>query len=57
MRRYVLVATLVFIALLATLTVEDFVRRGVTAVSILAVLIIVLFAIGIVGALRTPPPE
>jgi hypothetical protein len=57
MRVYVLTATLVFIALLATLTIEDFVRRGVTAVSILAVLIIVLFAIGIVGALRNPPSE
>ena len=57
MRVCVLTATLVFIVLLATLTVEDFVRRGVTAVSILAVLIIVLFAIGIVGALRNPPSE
>jgi hypothetical protein len=57
MRRSVLVVTLVFIALLAAVTIEELVRQGVTAVSILAVLIIVLFAIGIVGALRNPPSE
>jgi len=57
MRTPVLVAALVFIVLLATLTIEEFVRQGVTAVGILAILIIVLFAVGIIGALRDQPPE
>jgi hypothetical protein len=56
-RVVVLSITIVFIAGLATLTVTDFVNNGVTVVGVLAVLILVLFAVGIVGALRHPPPE
>ncbi len=46
---------LLFIALLAALTVLEFARYGVTAPGVLAVLILVLFMTGIVGALRHPP--
>jgi hypothetical protein len=51
----ILTITLVFIALFAALTVADFVNNGVTGVGILAVLVLLLFAIGIVGALWHPP--
>jgi hypothetical protein len=57
MRIFVLVITLVFIAVLGALTISDFVNNGVTVVGILAVLILVLFGVGIVGALRQPPQE
>ena len=57
MRILVLVITLVFIAVLGALTISDFVNNGVTVVGILAVLILVLFGVGIVGALRQPPQE
>jgi hypothetical protein len=55
LRTVVLTIALVFIAGLAALTVDDFVHYGVTAVGVLAILIIVLFMTGIVGALRKPP--
>ncbi len=57
MRILVLTITLVFIVVLGALTISDFVNNGVTVVGILAVLILVLFAVGIVGALRQPPQE
>jgi hypothetical protein len=53
----VLVITIVFILGLAALTVADFVNNGVSVVGVLAVLILVLFTVGIVGALRHPPQE
>jgi hypothetical protein len=53
----VLTLALVFIAALAALTVTDLVRNGVSALDVLAGLIIVLFLFGIVGALRHPPSE
>jgi hypothetical protein len=54
-RTAVLSTALVFIASLAVLTVRDLVRHGVTAVGVLAALIVALFAIGIVGVVRHPP--
>jgi hypothetical protein len=51
----VLAIALVFIALLGALTVLDFVNNGVTLAGIAAVFILVLFSVGIVGALRHPP--
>jgi hypothetical protein len=56
-RLVVLAITLVFIAALGVLTVLDFVNNGVSALGILALLIVALFSIGIVGALRHPPEE
>jgi hypothetical protein len=57
MRLAVLSIALAFIALLTALTVYVFVHNGVSADGILAVLILILFAIGIVGALRHPPDQ
>lgn len=57
MRIAVLTVALVFIALLATLTVLDFVHNGFTATGVIAIFILLLFVIGIVGALRHPPAE
>jgi hypothetical protein len=57
MRVAVLTIALVFIALLGTLTVSDFIDHGITAVGVIAVMILVLFLVGIVGALRHPPNE
>ncbi len=57
MRIAVLTIALVFIALLGTLTVADFINNGVTVVGVFAVLILILFLVGIVGALRHPPAE
>lgn len=55
MRLVVLTITLVFIGLLGALTVSDFVRNGVTGLGVISVLVLVLFGVGIVGALRHPP--
>jgi hypothetical protein len=57
LRVVVLTIALVFIVGLAVLTVLDFIHSGVTAVGVLAVLIVALFTVGIVGALRHPPRE
>jgi hypothetical protein len=54
-RLLVLGAVLVFIAGFAFLTVAAIVEQGFTVASLLSVLILVMLAIGIVGALRNPP--
>jgi len=53
----VLTIVLLFITGLGVLTGLDLARNGVTVVGILAILILVLFLVGIVGALRQPPRE
>ncbi|HMH47000.1 MAG TPA: hypothetical protein VK538_04730 [Solirubrobacteraceae bacterium] len=56
MRRIlVLGAVLVFIAGFAFLTFSAIVEQGFTIASLLSILILLLLAIGIVGALRNPP--
>jgi hypothetical protein len=55
-RALVLGAVLVFIAGFAFLTLTEVVENGFTPASLLSVLILVLLAVGIVGALRNPPP-
>ncbi|MGI8412963.1 MAG: hypothetical protein ACR2QA_10875 [Solirubrobacteraceae bacterium] len=57
MRAVVFTVSLLFIALLGVMTVRDFVRNGVTGLGVVSTAIVVLFAIGIVGALRHPPDE
>ncbi len=57
MRVPVLVIALLFIVGLGVLTGIDIARYGVTVLSVLAILVLVLFMIGIVGALREPPRE
>jgi hypothetical protein len=56
-RQLVLLIALLFIGLLIYLTAADFKREGVTATGVIAVCVIVLFAVGIVGALLRPPRE
>jgi hypothetical protein len=57
MRTLVFSIALVFTTLLAYLTVLDFVRHGVTALGVIGLVIVVLFGIGFVGALRHPPQQ
>jgi hypothetical protein len=57
LRLAVLTIALAFTIALAVLTVLDIVHYGLTAVSVLALGIVVLFMLGIVGALRHPPNE
>ncbi|HVL31530.1 MAG TPA: hypothetical protein VM299_04790 [Solirubrobacteraceae bacterium] len=56
-RTAVLGAALAFIALLAALTVYVTVASGVSVLTLVALLVLALFASGIVGALLQPPPE
>jgi hypothetical protein len=56
-RTAILIVALLFIAMLAALTVVDIVHYGVTALDVVAVLILVLFTTGIVGALRQRPRD
>jgi hypothetical protein len=55
LRLVVLTIALLFIAGIAVLTALDISRYGLTAVSVLALIVVVIFMIGIVGALREPP--
>jgi hypothetical protein len=56
MRQILLFVALLFIALLAVLTALDVVHHGVNVLDVVAILILVLFTTGIVGALLHPPP-
>jgi hypothetical protein len=55
LRIAVLTIALLFIAGLGVLTGLDLARNGVTLVGVLALLILVLFSVGIIGVLRQPP--
>jgi hypothetical protein len=57
MRRVLLVITLLFLAALAALTIDDIVRNGPTPIDIVSILILVFFWIAIIGALRERPPR
>jgi hypothetical protein len=56
-RLLVLGAALLFITGFAFLTYASIVREGVGAGSVLSIFIVILLAVGIVGALRNPPRE
>jgi len=56
-RTVILGAALVFIGILASLTVAAVVAGGFNVLSLVSLLVLALFAFGIVGALLTPPPE
>ena len=56
-RLLVLGAALVFIAGFAFLTFAAIVHQGFSAASALSIFILVLLAVGIVGALRNPPRQ
>lgn len=57
MRVAVFTVALLFIAGLGFLTGRDFAHHGVTLAGVLAALVLVLFIVGIVGALLHPPRE
>jgi hypothetical protein len=54
-RILVVFAALVFIAGFAFLTYRALSEQGVTPLGLVSVFIIVLLAVGIIGALRNPP--
>ena len=56
-RTPILLSALIFIAALGTLTVIVVVRHGPDVLTFISLLVLGLFAFGIVGALREPPPE
>jgi hypothetical protein len=54
-RLAVLTVAILFDAVLGALTVRDIHTHGLTPVAVLAVIIVVVFGIGIIGALLHPP--
>jgi hypothetical protein len=55
MRLVLLVVALIFIAGMGLLTALDIAHTGVNWLDVLAILILILFTTGIVGALLEPP--
>jgi hypothetical protein len=56
-RHPVLIAALVFIVVLGVLTFVVAVRNGPDILTLVSLLVLAMFAFGIVGALRHPPHE
>ncbi|MBA3327604.1 MAG: hypothetical protein H0T43_04805 [Solirubrobacterales bacterium] len=56
-RRAILSSALLFIGLLAFLTVYVAVTEGIDVLTFISLLVLGMFGFGIVGALRHPPPE
>ncbi len=56
-RRAILAAALLFIGILASLTVYVAVTSGISVLTFVALLVLGMFASGILGALRQAPPE
>jgi hypothetical protein len=57
MRILILIVALLFIAMLGTLTALDIASNGLNALNVVSILIVGLFATGIVGALLQRPRE
>jgi uncharacterized membrane protein len=57
MRVLVLIIVVVFTTFIGVLTALDMVHHGVNWLNVLAILIVALFAIGIVGALAQRPRQ
>ena len=57
MREALLAIVLVFIALLAALTIHALVEGGPDILTVLSLLVLAMFGFGVVGALRHPPDE
>ena len=55
MRQPVLVVALLMIGLMTYLTVDDAAKNGINVLTVVSVIILAMFAFGIVGALREPP--
>jgi uncharacterized membrane protein len=54
-RLLVLAAALVFIGGFAFLTISAISEQGITFAGVLSILILIMLAVGILGALRNPP--
>ncbi|ADB49174.1 hypothetical protein [Conexibacter woesei] len=54
-RNLILGASLVLIAALAFFTLRDFAVNGVTAMGVVSLPIVVLLAVGVIGAMAQPP--
>lgn len=50
-------SALLFVAILATLTVLAAIDGGVNILTLVSLLVLALLGTGIAGALRNPPPE
>ena len=57
MRNVVFTIALVFIAGFAVLTILDFVHHGVTGLGVVALVVLVVFGVGIIGAFLHPPRQ
>lgn len=57
MRFVILIVVVLFIVVLGVLTVRDIQVHGATPVAVLAIVVLVLFTTGIVGALLHPPRQ
>ena len=55
MRLLVFGIAVVFIIGLAVLTVIDISRHGVTGIGLVSILVLVVFGVGVLGALGQPP--
>lgn len=53
--RLILAAALVFIAVLAALTVTTVVRTGPDILTLVSLVVLAMLGVGIVGAIRHPP--
>jgi hypothetical protein len=57
MRFVILIVVVLFIVVLGVLTVRDIQTHGATPVDVLAIIVLILFTTGIVGALLHPPRQ
>ncbi|MEP6952777.1 MAG: hypothetical protein ABI950_01800 [Solirubrobacteraceae bacterium] len=57
MRTLLLVVAVVFVAVLLALTIHALIQSGPDILTVFSVLVLALFAFGIVGALLHPPGE
>jgi hypothetical protein len=57
MREVILALVLVFVAILAALTIHAVVQGGPDILTVLSLLVLAMFGFGVVGALRHPPDE
>jgi hypothetical protein len=57
MRFVWLAVAVIFIAVLTVLTALDIVHNGFNVLDVPAIVILALFATGLVGALLSPPPK
>jgi len=57
MRTAVFIVALLFIAVFGALTAQDISANGVTPLDVAAIVVLVVFVTGIVGALLHPPRE